>query len=365
MNTKQFNMIYALHNNNLVHISSVPSGLKCDCVCPYCKKKLIAKKGEIRGHHFAHFNSGECQYWYETSLHLAAKQMIMEHKKIMIPAVCLKFPGGFKESIRLYPAQEIKVDDVSLEEKQEGMIVPDIVLYSGQIKLYVEIYVTHAIDNKKRSKIIKEGISTIEIDLSKCERNLEKEDLEKLLFEDSEKKRWVYNRREKKWLKEFLKVSKQMPIITRGFTQYVDDCPMKKQNWRGKSFADVLKDCKGCRFCIAKGKSKIFCSGEQRIADLEDFEKSLEDRMVRYPNQANDNKHDYHDYHDYHNYLVNGICPRCGGKIRIIKTPSKDRDNFVCINYPNCKFNAAVDKKTGDIKIGGIKNSSVPFIIDE
>ena len=357
MAAKLVNMIYALHDNNLVHISDVPSGLKCDCICPYCKNKLIAKKGEIKGHHFAHYDSEECQYWYETSLHLAAKQMIMEHKKVMIPAVYLKFPGGFKESVLLHPAQVIKVEEVFLEKKQEdnqGWMVPDIILFSGQRKLYVEIFVTHAIDNKKISKIKNKGISAIEIDLSRCERSLDKEDLAKLLFEDLKEKKWIYNNREKEWLKKFLEVAKPMPIVSGGFASYVDNCPVKKQNWWGKPFANLLKDCNGCKFCISRTKSRIFCSGESRIAEPDDFEKTLEDRIKRYPDQV---------HNDKQVLFSKGICPSCGGKV--IKLSSKNGIHFVCRNYLNCKFNATVDKKTGDIKIEGIKNSSLPFIIDE
>ena len=45
MIAKTFNMVYALHNDKLVHISSVPGGLDCECICPACSGKLIAKKG--------------------------------------------------------------------------------------------------------------------------------------------------------------------------------------------------------------------------------------------------------------------------------------------------------------------------------
>ncbi len=43
-------------NNKLVAIEDVASG-KTDLICPYCGKALIAKKGRIKEHHFAH--SGE------------------------------------------------------------------------------------------------------------------------------------------------------------------------------------------------------------------------------------------------------------------------------------------------------------------
>ena len=364
---KQFNMGYALHENNLVHISDVPSGLDCECVCTACGGRLIAKKGKIKVHHFAHYDSEECQYGYETSLHLAVKQLIMEHKKIMLPPVYLSFPGGFKEIISLYPSNVIKVDKVLLETRQEDKqewMIPDLILFSGQRKLYVEICVTHAIDNKKLSKIKKMGISTIEIDLSRRARSIEKEDLEKLLFEDLEEKKWIYNSREKESLKKFLQVAKPMPIISRGVASYVYNCPMNKQIRQGKPFADLLKDCKGCRFCIAKGKSKIFCSGESRIADLDDFSKNLQERLERYSFCYSNQIHEEQVDEDKQDLPSCGICPSCGSKIR--KKTGKEREYFVCSNYPKkCKFNVSVDKKTGNVMDRGINKSNLPFVIDE
>ncbi|MEP0797335.1 GIY-YIG nuclease family protein [Trichocoleus sp. DQ-A3] len=40
-------------DNKLVDIVDVPSG-KSDLVCPYCGVKLVAKKGQVKEHHFAH-----------------------------------------------------------------------------------------------------------------------------------------------------------------------------------------------------------------------------------------------------------------------------------------------------------------------
>ena len=336
---KNFNMIYALQDNNLVHISDVPSGSQCNCFCPACGGKLIAKKGKIKRHHFAHYDSEECQYGYETSLHLAAKQMILQHKKIMIPSVYLKFPKGVKKSILLRQAQLIKVDEVFLERKQEN-IVPDILLVAEGKKLYVEIYVTHAIDNEKLSKIEKNGISTIEIDLSKCERNLEKEDLEKFLFEDSEKKNWIYNNYANKWFEKFRSVAKLMPIVSRRYALHVDYCPMEKRNWRGKPYANFFDDCNGCEFLIAEEEDGIFCSGEERIADLDDFKKSLPERIKHYSEQANDEKQ---------NLFSKRICPNCGGVI--VERVSEYGEFWGCINYPHCRFSASIDKETGEIII--------------
>lgn len=40
-------------NNQLIAIADVPSG-KTNLICPYCGKALIAKKGKVKEHHFAH-----------------------------------------------------------------------------------------------------------------------------------------------------------------------------------------------------------------------------------------------------------------------------------------------------------------------
>lgn len=42
---KKQHLLYGIRNNKLVHISEVEKGIKCDCTCPACKGRLIAKKG--------------------------------------------------------------------------------------------------------------------------------------------------------------------------------------------------------------------------------------------------------------------------------------------------------------------------------
>lgn len=72
---------YALRNNSIVSISDVESGLKCGCVCPACGERLIAKKGKIMMHHFAYYSGENGAYGYESSLHLAAKDIITKAPK--------------------------------------------------------------------------------------------------------------------------------------------------------------------------------------------------------------------------------------------------------------------------------------------
>ena len=163
-------MTYALKDGELIDISSVDRGLKCGCVCPSCNQPLIAKKGEKMVQHFAHKSTDECEYGYETSLHLLAKEIISKSKKFTIPSVYVEF-HSYKEKEYISQSKEITVDRIELE-KSFGGIIPDIVIYCGEKKLFVEIFVTHKIDEEKLNRIKSEDISTIEIDLSKIDREM-------------------------------------------------------------------------------------------------------------------------------------------------------------------------------------------------
>ncbi|MEM1123602.1 MAG: hypothetical protein AAGJ18_24400, partial [Bacteroidota bacterium] len=48
---------FGVHNDYFIHISEVPSG-RTNLRCPYCNGALVAKKGRIKRHHFAHEGTG-------------------------------------------------------------------------------------------------------------------------------------------------------------------------------------------------------------------------------------------------------------------------------------------------------------------
>ena len=194
MATKRYPLLYAINQEgNLVHVDQVKNGQECKCKCPACGEDLIAKQG--KGHkipHFAHASGVECEYGYESSLHLAAKQILEKAKKMYIPAVYISFPHSNKKPILLSPPKEIDIDLVALEERFSDF-VPDIVIKSDKRFLIVEIFVTHAIDKEKLAKIENENISTIEIDLSDLDRNISLDELSYILVEDVQRKDWKHN----------------------------------------------------------------------------------------------------------------------------------------------------------------------------
>ena len=187
---------YGLKNGRLVHISDTVNGLGCECICPKCNAVLIAKKGDIKENHFAHYNSEDCIGAAETALHLLAKEIIQDNKQVAIPCWGHQYYKFYKRSICIF-------DNVMLEQRIEN-IIPDIVGYKNNIPMIIEIKVTHGVEPQKLNKIKIMNISAIEIDLSELPRNIKREDLKKILLEISpysEKVKWLYNKFDKQMLK--------------------------------------------------------------------------------------------------------------------------------------------------------------------
>ena len=277
--TKHSKLIYALKDGNIVSIDEVQSGKDCGCVCPACGDELIARKGQKRMHHFAHRSNEDCEYGYESSLHLAAKDILSRSEKMVIPPVYVEFPQSGKSKELLYLKKEIPVDRVELE-KRFDTIIPDIVVYSGDKYFFIEIYVTHPIDDEKLKKLKEKNISTIEIDLSKIKRDISVEELSDILLKSSDRKSWKYNAVSDKWYRHFEKdASDELPLKRHGGeTYYVDRCPLQDLNWT--NYANVRDDCMRCVYCISYSRGKnLLCSGRKRISTIADFSIPKEERV--------------------------------------------------------------------------------------
>lgn len=176
-----------LKTNTLKHIDEVENGEKCGCVCPYCNTPLIAKHGNTNTHHFAHKNA-DCGQAYETAVHVFAKEIIEKHKKIAV-------------NLDLYELENNKYlvfDKVELEKVVDD-IKPDIIGYKNGEQFFIEICVTHAIDEEKLNKIKKLNITTIEINLENLNRDMfliQKNTIEKDIIHASNNKEIIYSKLE-------------------------------------------------------------------------------------------------------------------------------------------------------------------------
>ena len=261
MTSPALRLPYGMLDGALTHVSLVPSGLACGCRCPACDAPLVAKKGELKLHHFAHAKDTECASSVETALHLAAKEILERRKQIVLPAVEAKLYSTRHSSV-LAPEQAYVLDRVQLE-RRVGSVVPDVFAYVRGRAVAVEIRVTHAVDLAKAARFRAIGLSAVEIDLSRAPRTFTLEDLEPLVVGAGKHKSWVFNAAAHRKREEVLSTGKVMRSVSRGFATHVDDCPLQARVWKGRSYANVVDDCIGCEHALDIGPNmnSVTCSG--------------------------------------------------------------------------------------------------------
>lgn len=179
-------MLVALNENkNLIHITEAVRGLACNCTCFECGETVLARKGEINEHHFSHTSNKEsCAINPESVLHKYAKEIIQESMGLLLPAV----PDSDIE------ATWWKFDHI-IPEFHLGLIRPDLVAYIDDEPIFIEIAVTHFIDQPKLDVIKSMNVKTIEIDLSNLlntEITIPSDEAKKLVLESLECKEWLF-----------------------------------------------------------------------------------------------------------------------------------------------------------------------------
>ncbi len=154
----------------VVSIEHVDRGAACGCFCPACGERLIAKQGDVKIWHFAHALGADCAHGTETALHKAAKQIILETHELLLPSISITAQALGKYSGRLYfaetslPERLQHFDRIQLEQPIGG-IIPDILGQVGELKILIEIAVTHPVGDDKLMTIKQLGFPAIEISL--------------------------------------------------------------------------------------------------------------------------------------------------------------------------------------------------------
>lgn len=143
---------WARKHGEVVHISQVERGAACQCVCDECGSPLIARQGSQRAHSFAHENS-DCQGNQETLLHLKAKEIIEESKRLTVM--------GSKGN------QEVIFDCVEVEQ-QVGPYRVDVIGVKDGRRCLVEIAVTHPCSLEKVQYFKDNKLAVVEISIDSC-----------------------------------------------------------------------------------------------------------------------------------------------------------------------------------------------------
>lgn len=218
METLHDNNVYA-HDSarNIKHISEVASGKK-GYRCMGCACEMVAKKGAVVTHHFAHDptdveRQGKCYFSDETYRHSVAKDTLLLLKQIKVPAV-YKYPptGQGGKAVKLADATTVVAHRVEIEipfyEGENGtlmwgkqlsqdsntgrhlLIQPDVAFFdaSGQPILLVELVATHKVDKEKLFKIRRLGLNVVQVAIPKGSP----QDIEHV-FSSTARTEWLYN----------------------------------------------------------------------------------------------------------------------------------------------------------------------------
>ncbi|MFN1647605.1 competence protein CoiA family protein [Vibrio rotiferianus] len=191
---------FGLKDGKIYHVENVPNGLACDCVCPNCRKPLIAKnKGEWKRPHFAHAVDTDC-FNYEAMgyLHKYAQQLLEAEQSIVLPEflfipeiTLINYSVLRGQSIK-YPAAKVVFDSIQSEYSWYKYRIDS----HGTLKnrsLFIEITVTHANELEKIAAIREQDQPAIEIVLTGL-HNSDK------LYQDDEIRKAVFDPSNANWI---------------------------------------------------------------------------------------------------------------------------------------------------------------------
>ncbi len=191
-------------NGDIRHISEVPNGNKCQCVCIECGGALCANQGEIKTWYFSHQVDTNCSG--ESIIHFLAKKIIEDASRNSEPLYLPCLEGELesycdldeqhaerwhykKLSLTNYTANsEVKIDDIVVDVLCEE--------HSTSQLFAIEIYRTHKKDDIAISKFEQKSLMSIEIDLSELELDISKNELKNNVLKTAPR-RWIFNSEEK------------------------------------------------------------------------------------------------------------------------------------------------------------------------
>lgn len=265
------------------------------CECPQCGREVVHRQGERYRPHFAHKAQTNCTASTESLVHLAAKEIIGELGFIWLPSINLVFElsGVVLEEEAKQHAFRQSEKEVSRQTADGTLIRPDMVLTDNDGRdIAVEITYRHPTGDEKKAIFPALNLPCIELNLSSLPPTIPLGELRKMIATMPENYSWMFNRRlarlaqieaekrrelqqairaenaakqkeERKMEREAQRVERelrhkikteaiQLPVKWRRLlsrikaTPHADDCPKRIRSARGRTFANVVLDCRHC-----------------------------------------------------------------------------------------------------------------------
>lgn len=180
-------------SGRLVFVGDVPRGLACQCRCVACGEPLIARRGAVREHHFAHVSGREpCEVGYESLLHRYAKQAIQTAGGLVVPVdenVARTLGLHFDAS----PATHLELVDIEVEKGIQDLR-PDLLGHTDQgLAVAIEVAYSSFCDPLKVARFAQLGLPALEIDLRAfTQEGFEPEAVRKAVIDEYQGKDWLW-----------------------------------------------------------------------------------------------------------------------------------------------------------------------------
>ena len=269
---------FGVHSESgeIMHISKVPSGQKCNCVCAACGQPFEARKGSIRRHHFAHVSNYECMYASEVAIYKALAAELEKTDCLTLPPVMLRFPAWSKDEL-LQNAKTVRVD--SVEFKCEPLAYPPLLTIKAQGScLRILLDFNHYYDSEDLASLATEakndGYSLLKYAMPKLDEDQEfTPDRIMTILKNYEKAEWVFSRLEQHWKEKYYAVAIEPEGHGSGY-----HCPISIGRYKGKYSARWV-DCAYCRFNVAEPPACL-CVAKAGIQKKDDFKRSPEKRTA-------------------------------------------------------------------------------------
>ena len=148
----------------------VENGLRCGCVCPGCRKPLVAaNQGQKRFPYFRHEELEGCANGRAEGVRRAAVQLIAQRKKLLLPrfsdvATLLAETGRVFNRDICFDAVEVQADEVERFVDLDDLRAHALILSKGR-QLVVRIKVTARQEHERNKRLRAMNLSSIEIDL--------------------------------------------------------------------------------------------------------------------------------------------------------------------------------------------------------